>query len=426
MKPGSLQAAQVAALLLSASYGIGFLFGSGQQAVAHGMAGALYGVASAAGMLALAALAPALWRRGLAVWDLFAETLGERAGRVVAVLSLVWMSGVLAAQIQGAVAVAQLLGLGKHLALVRVVALVVWASRMALRRAANLFSACLLASAGVLVYALFAQGGVALLPGAPASFVAELPRLGWVQAGVMTLAISLLVCTGADYHQFLLAARSARSAALGCAVAALGLALLAFLPPALALAYLAHAPDASSLDTRQVVPAALAHTARCLVPGADLLMLAVLATAALGSGAAILRAMAQALASAAPPAWRAWPSSLRIAAVVPALLLAAREQGIVDTMVSVNAVYIATVGVTLVALLRGRAQDAAIELRVMAAGGAASAAAWIASGLGAWPGSGDLWTLGAGLGAAGVTALALRRRQRRRIGVPQRHVVPGP
>lgn len=40
---GSLQ---VASLLVSASYGIGFLFGFGELAIAHGMAGSIYGIAT--------------------------------------------------------------------------------------------------------------------------------------------------------------------------------------------------------------------------------------------------------------------------------------------------------------------------------------------------------------------------------------------
>ena len=41
----ALGSLQVAALLVSASYGIGFLFGSGELALSHGMAGSIYGVA---------------------------------------------------------------------------------------------------------------------------------------------------------------------------------------------------------------------------------------------------------------------------------------------------------------------------------------------------------------------------------------------
>ena len=46
-----LSTVQVAVLLISASYGIGFLFGSGEMALSLGMAGGTYGVATAIGMM---------------------------------------------------------------------------------------------------------------------------------------------------------------------------------------------------------------------------------------------------------------------------------------------------------------------------------------------------------------------------------------
>lgn len=60
-----LSSVQIAALLVSASYGIGFLFGSGELALTHGMAGSIYGIATGFGMLALALVAKPLWKSGL-------------------------------------------------------------------------------------------------------------------------------------------------------------------------------------------------------------------------------------------------------------------------------------------------------------------------------------------------------------------------
>ena len=157
-----LGALQVAALLVSASYGIGFLFGSGEMALSQGMAGGLYGVATALGMFALATFAGRLWKLGVPVWELFGQAFGQRIQRAVAMLSLVWMSGVLAAQITGGVAIAQVAGLPGYLSHALVLALILGASRLDLRVASRLFAACLLASALVLFYALADAGGLAL------------------------------------------------------------------------------------------------------------------------------------------------------------------------------------------------------------------------------------------------------------------------
>ncbi|MBL8303560.1 MAG: hypothetical protein JNM26_12405, partial [Ideonella sp.] len=78
----------------------------------YGIAGAIYGVATGLGMVAMAAFAGRLWLAGRAVWDLLGDRSGDRVRRLVALLSIVWMAGVLAAQIHGAVAVVWLLGAG--------------------------------------------------------------------------------------------------------------------------------------------------------------------------------------------------------------------------------------------------------------------------------------------------------------------------
>ena len=82
-----LGARQVAALLVSASYGIGFLFGSGEMALSQGMAGGLYGVATALGMFALATFAGRLWKLGVPVWELFGQAFGQRIQRAVATVT---------------------------------------------------------------------------------------------------------------------------------------------------------------------------------------------------------------------------------------------------------------------------------------------------------------------------------------------------
>src|SRR5579863_2060654 len=101
---------RVAALLVSASYGIGFVFGSGEAAVSQGMAGALYAWVTGAAMLLLAIVSPRIRDLGLPIWDLCARSGGPAVRRQIALLSLVWMAGVLAAQVEGGAAILTLVG----------------------------------------------------------------------------------------------------------------------------------------------------------------------------------------------------------------------------------------------------------------------------------------------------------------------------
>ena len=405
MSERTLGSLQVAALLVSASYGIGFLFGSGELALMHGMAGSIYGVATAVGMLVLALFASRLWRAGLPIWEMFGRAYGQRLQSAVALLSIIWMAGVLAAQIQGGLAVVGLLGLSGPVAYGMVLTLIYIASRLDLHFASGLFAACLVASGLVLVYALVAADGVPIYASAVSAFVQDLSSFKPTRLLALVLAVGILVCTGADYHQFVLAARRPRAATFGCILAGLGLLLIGFLPAAVVLAMDRAGSLHGLADAKQVVPFALAQVAGTFGTGADKLLLGALSAAALGSGAAIVRAMTSALASATPGAHRASQPVLAAVSIAVGAALAARDQGIVDTMVSVNVIYIASVGVVFAALLRGIVVPVAHAGAIMATGFSVAFATYVAGWTG-WLGeSADIVSLVSGLGASATMAL---------------------
>lgn len=344
-----LNSVQIAALLVSASYGIGFLFGSGELALTHGMAGSIYGMATGVGMLALALVAKPLWMSGLSVWDLFGRAYGTQLRGLVAALSLVWMAGVLAAQIHGGVAVARLLGVQDPYGLIIVLGLIYVAAQMSLRIASGVFAGCLLLSGVVLVYTLVAADGLALYLEALPRFLEDLDTFSPTQLGTISLAVGLLVITGADYHQFVMSGRTVRSAMVGCAIAGVALILIGFLPAAVVVAMQSGGGLTEMPDGKQVIPWVLSHAVGNHAWGLGAAMLVALSLAALGSGAAILRAMASAMSTTRSDVRR--PRLASFAALVVGAALASRDQGIVETMVSVNIIYLASVGVCFVALL---------------------------------------------------------------------------
>lgn len=405
----SLRALQVAALLVSASYGIGFLFGSGEMALTHGMGGSLYGLATAFGMLLLAGFAAPLWRQGVAVWDLFGQAYGPALRNCVALLSVVWMAGVLAAQIHGGVAILRLLGVREWTAFALVLVGVLVASRLHLVMASKVFAVFLLGSAAVLLHVLLTGSGGAIYVQSPALLLRD---LGTFRAGTLasiTIAVVALVCTGSDYHQFLLAARRPVDATLGCLLAAGILAIFSFVPAAVVLGLRQDGGLAGLADSKQVIPMALTHAAARLgMPVLGPVFLIGLLGAALGSGAAVLRAMASALIAATAGKTterQLWPS---IAALVLGGALALRGQGIVATMVSVNILYIASIAVPFACLLAGRPLSTRSAMGAMGGGLLAALLVYVLG----WrntPGiDEDLRSLLAGLGASAVVPALVR------------------
>lgn len=348
---GKLRGLHVGSLLVSASYGIGFLFGTGELALEWGMAGSLYAIATALGMLVLAVLAPAIWRRGVPLWDQFGHSWGPDTRRLVAALSLVWMTGVLAAQFHGAVAVANLLGLPTGLALVGVGALVVLIALLEIGVLARLFAPILLTCTSVLVYALVSANGVSLYLEAGPLFVRDLALVPVNRLSVTLLAVVPLVVLGVDYQQFILEARSASAARSGALVAALVLLACGTLPAAVVMASrdaLAHYHSGARHD---VLPWLLVQAVGGQGKLLSTLLLASLLAAALGSAAAILRAMASAVSATWPRLPERHPA-LKVSLAALGAVIALRGQDIVSTMVSLNLVYLACVAVPFVLTMR--------------------------------------------------------------------------
>lgn len=359
-------------------------------------------------MLVLAAFARQLWATGLPVWDLFGRAYGKQLQGVVALLSLIWMSGVLAAQIQGGVAVLELLGLEQAHSYLVILLLIYGASRLDLRFASALFATCLLASAAVLVYALVVANGMGVYLQANPAFTEDLSTFSASRVVAISLAVGLLVCTGADYQQFVLAARSPWAAAGGCVLAGLLLFVIAFLPSAVVVAMQGGGMLGDLADSKQVVPWVLGQVAGSVGPGADKLMLIALSVAALGAGAAILRAMTEALACAASGSRSAGHPMFALIALGLSALLASLDQGIVDTMVSVNVVYIASIGVCFATMVSGIVVPPQHAKWIVAIGFAGSVAVHLAGWLGQYGEDTDVVSLLLGCFLSAGTALWLR------------------
>jgi SSS family solute:Na+ symporter len=414
----TLTALQAAALLVSASYGIGFLFGTGELALRWGMAGSIYAVATAVGMLLLSLFANRLWHARRPIWDAFGTAYGDRTRAAVALLSVLWMAGVLAAQVRGGVAVAELMGVSMPAAYALICGLMLAASQLELATASRIFSGCLFLSNAVLVYALVRFDGLHLYAGSAIAFFADLLRIPLQQSLVLLLAVTFLVVTGADYQQFVMAARSGRAGAIACVAAAAFLLVCGFLPASVVLSFEASNPvHRLPAETSQVMPFILGQVAAVAGAGPAWLLLATLLGAALGSGAAVTRAMTDAAASTMPALRHAPRGAASGLIVVAAALVALRGQAIVGTMVSLNIVYIASVALGFAALFGGVAWSPRAVRVSMVCGFAASAAAYAAGWIG-WMRDADLWSLLAGLAASGIGAGWLSLRRSSRGGVP--------
>jgi len=344
MSDHTLKSAQIASLLVSTSCGTGFLLGTGELALHGGMMGCLYAIASALGLVALATCAHGLSITRQSVWTRLDQIYGASVGRAVALLSLVWMTGVLAAQIRGGAAILMLAGVGPTSALLLVDGLLICLSTLRLSWLAAGFAISMLTCNVVLVRTLFLTDGFDVWLHAPVQFLDGLQGATLDHTGFTVASVVLMVVCGADYQQFVLAARTPTMARDGSLLAAGFVFLIGFLPASAVIAaspvwHLQHLADPV-----QVIPVVLIHTLSGHSEStARTLVIVVLLTNALGAGCSILRAMTDATASLGPrsSARSIWSRVLPIAL---GTIVAIHGQSLVDMMVDLNMVYLTAVG----------------------------------------------------------------------------------
>lgn len=358
---------RVAALLVSASCGIAFLLGSGEMAIHSGMAGSLYAVVTAFGMFALGLVARKLWHVGEPIWEILGNPYGLAVRKAVALLSLVWMSGVLAAQLHGSIAVLATVGFKTfHSALATSAALLAISS-VDLGVAALLFTLGLLASNLVLLHALVTSGGLPVYLHAWPSFIREVQSARSVETLTTVIAIGFLVVTGSDYQQFVIAARRPVDAWVGCILAGIFLIVAGFLPAATVVAAL-HGGQLSGLnDYASAIPWIMLHTSGRAGP----ICLGIIVLAALGSGTAITRAMSSALMDL-HPFIRCHEVTSKCLIIAACCVIAIDGQSIVSTIVSLNTIYVSAVGVLFVLDQTGHPTTPRCACTMMVSGGASS------------------------------------------------------
>lgn len=344
---------QVASLLVSTSCGIGFLMGTGELALRQSMGACLYAVSTSIGLLALALIAPRLWKTGDSIWAHFGTLYGPTVRRLVAALSIIWMAGVLSAQIRGASAILTLASVPRTTSIVAVDCLVIGLSFIRLSWLSGIFALCMCGCNAILTYALVKAHGFFLWIYAPESFIKSIRFQPGSHVGLTLLSVVALVLCGADYQQFPIAARTSTSARMGCLIAAMVVFGVGFLPASTVIATLNVWHMDTLHDPVQVIPRVLTLALGDSNPITSAAVILVLVATALSAACSILRAMSDA-AAAVMFSSRGASILHRMICVCVATSVATHGQSMIDMMVTLNIVYLAAVGPLLVLTLLGR------------------------------------------------------------------------
>ncbi|WP_248277281.1 hypothetical protein [Brasilonema octagenarum] len=89
----------LAALLVSAHYGLGFVLGTAEKSLTLGAAGSLYTVSLGFGTIALLGLAKFYWKRTEPIWTLLGSAYGDGVKVFVSLMSWLSLIGIEAVQL---------------------------------------------------------------------------------------------------------------------------------------------------------------------------------------------------------------------------------------------------------------------------------------------------------------------------------------
>jgi SSS family solute:Na+ symporter len=347
-----LDAFSLAALLVSAHYGLGFLLGTAEKSLTLGIAGSLYAVCLGLGTLALLVLAKFYWTKIEQIWTLLGNRYGKQVKLLIGFMSWSSLIGIEAVQMISGAFILKVLGVPVLPSMVTLACLFTIVSLLPVEKAGFLFRGLLILNFLGLLYALWVLHGFPDYLRSPLVFIPSLSQISPAKLFGISFSTIVLVLIDMKYQQFLVQAKDLKSLYQGCLLAATLLILLAFLPSAVLVAAQTAEILPVGIDGKETLPFILLW----IGGGADrplgILLIISLLVPALGVGSSILRVQTKTVLD-----FNFLPISNRnrlivtIVNILLALAVALRGGEIINLIVSFYAAYVAAVFVPFVAYL---------------------------------------------------------------------------
>jgi SSS family solute:Na+ symporter len=282
-------------LLISAHYGLGFVLGTGEAAMAGGAAGSLYAVSVGLGTIALVVFVKFYWTRVEQIWTLLGDRYGHSVTVGVGLMSWLSLIGIGAVQIVAAASILGIAGLPHLPSTIGLALLFCLLSLLPVERAGWLFRGFLLCNIAALTYALWQIDRGAAYRQVALDFLPAVSQIEVTEVLGIALSTVLLVLVDMKCQQYVVRGRSLAVTYWGCLLAGLLLVALAFLPAAVVLAAQQAGILAADTDGKSAIPYILAWIGGGSRHFWGAVLVATLAVPALGIGSSILRIQTKAL-----------------------------------------------------------------------------------------------------------------------------------
>lgn len=382
MENRKLNAFSLAALLVSAHYGLGFLLGTAQKAVEFGISGSLYAVSISLGTIAALGLAQFYWTEVEQIWTL----LGNRYGNLVKVIVglLIWSSliGIEAVQIISGAFILKVLGIPVLPSMVGLAIAFTMIALLPVEEASGIFQGLLALNFLALLYGLWVLHGLPSYLHSPIEFIPSLAGVNPPDLAGISLSTILLVFIDMKCQQFIVQTKDMRSVYQGSVLAAIILLWLALLPSSVAIAAQKTGILPSDIDGKEIIPFILAWIGGGIDQPLGIVLMISLMVPALGVGSSVLRVQDKTISDfGILPASRKNQLLIAVVNALLALAIALKGSGsLVNLIVSFYAVYLSAVLIPFIAYLldySGRYRFSSTSVKLSLIMGSLSAFCWL-------------------------------------------------
>jgi SSS family solute:Na+ symporter len=284
-----LDAFSLAALLVSAHYGLGFLLGTAEKSLTLGAAGSLYAVCLGLGTIALLGLAKFYWTRVEQIWTLLGNIYGNQVKIIVGLMSWSSLIGIEAVQLISGAFILKVLGVSVLPSMVALAILFTIVSLLPVEKAGFLFRGLLVINFLAMLYGLSVLHGFPDYVRSPIEFIGSLKQVSSPDLVGISLCTILLVLIDMKYQQFAVQAKDLRSLYQGCILAAILLLLLAFLPSSVVVAAQHAEILPPGINGKETLPFILSWIGGGTDKPLGIVLIMSLLVPALGVGSSILR-----------------------------------------------------------------------------------------------------------------------------------------
>jgi SSS family solute:Na+ symporter len=362
----------LAALLVSAHYGLGFLLGTAEKSLTFGTAGSLYAVSLGLGTIALLGLAKFYWTQTEQIWNLLGSAYGDGVKIFVGLMSWSSLIGIEAVQLISGAFILKVFGIPTLPTMVVLAILFATISLLPVEKAGWILRGLLVVNFLALLYGLWVLhafgdylrspfGGLSLqaspltalaIAQSPIEFAGSVQHISLPSAVGVSLSTILLVLIDMKYQQFLVQAKDLQSLYKGCTLAAIILLLLAFLPSTLVVAAHNAGILPPGIDGKETLPFILSWIGGGSQKPLGIALILSLLVPALGIGSSILRVQTKTVLDFNILPASVWSRVLVTAAnALFGLAVAFKGGEIVNLIVSFYAAYVGAVFVPFVTYL---------------------------------------------------------------------------